>query len=58
MLFRSREVGGFVRRIIGVVEIGLVTAPARRAGQTEVVVRVALGALHAGMRAGQREPGR
>ena len=46
----------FVRRIIGVVVIGLVTAPAGRAGQVEVVVRVALGALHVAMRAGQREP--
>ena len=52
-----REARLFVRRVVGVVEIGLVTAPARPARQTEVVVRVALGALHAGMRAGQREPG-
>ena len=52
-----RKAGLFVRRVVGVVVIGLVTAPARRAGQTEIVIRVALGALHAGMRAGQREPG-
>lgn len=52
-----REAGLFVRRVIGVVVIGLVTTPARRAGQTEIVICVALGALHAAMRAGQREPG-
>src|ERR1035437_3851282 len=52
-----REGRLFVRRIVGVVVIGLVTAPAGAAGQAEVVVDVALGALHAGMRAGQGEAG-
>ena len=52
-----REAGLFVRWVGGFVVIGLVTAPARPAGQAEVVVGVALDALQVGMRAGQREPG-
>ena len=53
-----REVGRLVRRIVGVVEIGLVTAPAGAARQAVVIAHVALRALHAGMSAGQGEPGR
>ena len=52
-----RETRLFVRRVVGVVVIGLVTAPARPACQIEVIVGVALGALQAGVRAGQRKPG-
>ena len=53
-----REVGGLMRRISGVVEIGLVTAPAGATRQIVVAAHVALGALNAGMRTGQGEPGR
>src|ERR1035438_9126005 len=53
-----REVGRLVRRIVGSVVIGLVTIPTGCCGQTVVAVHVALGALQAGMSAGQGEPGR
>ena len=52
-----REIGRLVRRIVGVVEIGLVTVPTGRTGQTVVVAHVALNALQADMGAGQGEPG-
>ena len=51
------EVGRLMRRIVGVVVIGLVTAPAGTARQIVVVAHVALGALNGRMRAGQRKPG-
>src|ERR1035438_3838987 len=50
-----REIGCFVRRGAGSVVVVLVAVPAGPAGQTVVVVHVALGALQAGVRAGQRE---
>ena len=50
-----REAGGFVRRVGGPVEIRQVAGNARGAGQAEVVVHVALRALHRGVGAGQRE---
>src|ERR1019366_8520428 len=49
-----REIGCFVRRGVGSVVVALVTVPAGPAGQAVVVVHVALGALQAGVRAGQR----
>lgn len=52
-----REVRGLMRRIGGAVVVGLVAVPARTARQAVIVVHVALRALHAGMRAGQREAG-
>src|ERR1019366_3317790 len=52
-----REVGRLVRRVVGAVVIGLVTVPAGCAGQAIVAVHVALGALQAGMCAGQRKSG-
>ena len=52
-----REIRGFVRRIVGPVVIRLVTVPASAIRQTVVVIDVALRALQAGMRAGQREAG-
>ena len=52
-----REIGGFVRRVVGAVVVGLVAVPAGAAGQAVVVVHVALRALQAGVGAGQREPG-
>src|ERR1035438_2285637 len=53
-----REVGRLVRRGGGSVVVGLVAAPAGAARQAVVVAHVALSAQQAGMRAGQREPGR
>ena len=53
-----REVGRLMRRTVGSVVVGLVTVPASCRGQAVVVVHVALDALHAGVRASQREPGR
>ena len=47
-----RESAGFVRRVGGVVVVGLVTVPAGGAGQAVIIVHVAQGALQAGMRAG------
>src|ERR1019366_2790230 len=52
-----REVSRLVGRIVGVVEIGLVTAPAGPARQTVVVAHMALDTLQADMRTGQSEPG-
>jgi len=52
-----RESGCLVRWISGSVVVGLVTVPAGGAGEAEIVVYVALGALQAGVRAGQGEAG-
>ena len=53
-----RESRGLVRRVSGSVVVGQVARDAGGAGQAEVIVHVALRALHAGVRAGQRETGR
>ena len=52
-----REIGCFVRRGVGSVVVVLVAVPAGPACQAVVVIYVTLGALQAGVRAGQREPG-
>lgn len=52
-----RESGGFVRRVVGSVEVGLVAVPAGPAGQAVVVVEVARRALLGGVEAQQFEPG-
>ena len=52
-----REVGRLMRRVGGVVVVGLVAVPARAARQAVIVIGVALTALHAGVRARQCETG-